>query len=49
MDWMDKILWMLYGVLLAQVTPYVIQLFFVELPVRITEKKTELINSRRSK
>jgi hypothetical protein len=49
MDWMDKILWMLYGIIIAQLTPYVIQLFFVELPVRITEMKTELINSRRSK
>ncbi len=49
MEWTDRIIWILYGVLLAQITPWVIQLLFVELPVRITEMKTELINSRRSK
>ena len=49
MDIGQIILWVLYGVLLAQLSPIVFHWLFVELPVKIQTSKNELIKSKESK
>ena len=43
------ILWVLYGVLLAQLSPIIFHWLFVELPVSIKQSRTELIKSKENK
>ena len=49
MDIGQIILWILYGVLLAQVSPIIFHWLFVELPVSIKQSRTELIKSKENK
>ena len=49
MDIGQIILWVLYGILLAQVSPIIFHWLFVELPVSIKQSRTELIKSKENK
>jgi hypothetical protein len=49
MDIGQIILWVLYGVLLAQLSPIIFHWLFVELPVSIKQSRTELIKSKENK
>ena len=49
MDIGQIILWVLYGVLLSQLSPIIFHWLFVELPVSIKQSRTELIKSKENK
>ena len=49
MDIYQIILWILYGILLAQVSPIIFHWLFVELPVSVKQSRTELIKSKENK
>ena len=49
MDIGQIILWVLYGVLLAQLSPIVFHYLLVELPVKVKQSRNELINKQGDK
>ncbi len=49
MDIGQIILWILYGVLLAQLSPIVFHYLLVELPVKVKQSRNELINKQGDK